>query len=145
MSSLPSGGTTNFFGDLAKSIYSNHERNCAEVVDEVHRALVEESPYFSGTLSSNWEKGIRPRSKVKNKVVNEKGISGPWIRNVYPRASVSPAKTYGIHYKYYIWNNTHYLEHVNEGTNPLVNNAKAYVGFVKKAINIGVARASGKI
>jgi len=133
--SLPSGGTTNFFRDLIDNIYGAFERDAANVVDNIHRELVDASPVYTGTLASNWKKGISPHSKSDNK--RPKDLR----KYTYQPASTSNVKTYGVHKSYYVWNNTPYLVHVNSGYFANGN----HKGFVGKAIAIGEAKASGKI
>lgn len=134
------GRFTNHFGDLVETIYNNFEENASEVVDEVHKELVANSPYYTGTLSSNWKKGIRPNSKGDNIRPEDAKIA------TYSPASTKKVKTYGIHQRYYIWNNTPYLKWVNAGINPLVpggnDNNK---GFIEISISTGVAKAQGKL
>lgn len=150
---LPFGGRTNHFGDLVDTIYSNHEQNCADVVDSIYNALIDGTPYdngsgtpeYTGALKANWETGTRPKSKAKYvapKTVNPKNPK------IFPTPVMKKGKRYGIHYKYYIWNNTKYLKYVNSGINPKVgeDNKKVIAGidFVQKAIDKGVMKASGK-
>ena len=154
--SLPSGGITNHFGDLTETIYSNFEQNAANVVDAIYNELITGTPISTGTgtpvytgaLKANWETGIRPNSKVKYKRPKNVNIKNP---RVFPNPERKVGKRYGIHNRYYIWNNTTYLVYVNAGINPRVgsDNQKVIkgIGFVGKAIAIGVKNAAtfGKI
>lgn len=135
--------TTNFFGDLTETIYDNFEKNAADVVNSIYNELItgtprendSGTPVATGTLKANWEVGIRPRSKAKyQRPSNNK-------QRVYPNPPLATAKTYNIHNRYYIWNNTPYLGLVNAG----IGNNAINAGFIQKAIARGEARASGKI
>jgi len=139
---MGTGRVTNHFGDLVETIYDNFEKNAANVVDNIYNELVEESPVQTGTLASNWKKGIRPNTKADN--IRPKNTS----RQKYQKPQPSSQKTYGRHERYYIWNNTPYLVYVNAGINPLFpDSAKvaASKGFVRRAIKRGEAKAAGKI
>lgn len=150
--SLPSGRTTNFFGDLTQTIYDNFEDNAANVVNSIHKALLDGTPRGTGTgtpvdtgaLKANWNAGAFPNTKVIKRPTDGSSIPQP----------VPDTKRYGIHRQYYIWNNSDYLGYVNAGIAGkagITSNSSPNIGFVKKAIDIGVMKAmkrkvaSGKI
>ena len=147
---LPSGGTTRFFGDIVDTIYSNHEQNCADIVDSIYNELITGTPFedssgtpeYTGAMKANWRTGIRPTSDVPNKAPKTVNQHNP---KVFANPTLKKGKRYGVHYKYYIWNNTPYLPYVNAGINPLVNhpNRKVIAGtdFIQKAITKGVNKA----
>jgi len=132
--------TTNFFGDLTETMYDNFEKNAAAVVDSIHKELVNSSPVWSGALRGNWKKGIRPNSSIGNK----RDRNDNWLSVVgkFAAPSVEKVKTYGTHQRYYVWNNTPYLDYVNAGINPLRPKSANSKGFIGKAIAKGVAKAS---
>lgn len=133
---------TNFFGDLVESIYETFETDAANLVDYIHKELVEISPVETGTLVSNWKKGITPHSQSDN--IRPKSKK----KNFYLAPELTSVKTYGVQKKYYIWNNTPYLQFVNAGINPLVPDSikvKMSKGFVQRGIKRGEARAAGLI
>ena len=138
---LPSGGTTNFFGDLVDTIYSNHENNCAELINSVYDSLVDESPVDTGALRANWAAGITPNSNYIEQPSPKTPNSVPFV----PRK----AKTYGVKRQYFIWNNTPYLSYVNAGiagrNHTVTPKSSKNIDFVQRGIAIGVAKAQGKV
>ena len=137
---LPSGRTTNFFGDLTKTIYDNFERNAADVVNSIHKALLDGTPRDTGTgtpvdtgaLKANWHAGAFPNTNVIDRPTD--GITK------IPQPELN-TKLYGIHRQYYIWNNSPYLEYVNAGIAGkagITTKSSINIGFVKKAMDIGI-------
>ena len=142
---LPRGRTTNFFGDSTKTIYNNFERNVADVVESIHLALLNGTPRTTGTgtpqdtgaLKANWHAGAFPNTNV---------IDRPTDGSKVPIPDLS-TKRYGIHRQYYVWNNSPYLSYVNAGLAGRggVSSVSANIGFVRKAMDIGIKNAmSGK-
>lgn len=143
---LPSGGVANSFGQLVDSIYSFQEDNAANLINSIYDELTAEgtprtngkgSPVETGALKTNWWAGIRPNSNYVKRPKD--GSSVPFIDH--------RSKTYGIHYKYYIWNNTPYLGYVNAGdtwkgprTGPHAN-----IKFIEKAIARGETNANATL
>ena len=134
--SLPSGDTTNHFGDLIDNIYAVHEGNVKNVIGSIYDALTVSgtprttgtgSPVDTGTLKANWGVGIIPNSRY---IKRQKGVKIPFI----PKK----IKSYGIHRSYYIWNNTPYLAMANSGTTSQgIGLYGPNIEFVEKAIDKG--------
>ena len=141
MGDVRTAGTTNHFGDLVDNIEKHIGAEASIVLNSIHEALMDGTPRTTssgtpvdtGTLRANWNIGIRPNSNYIKRI---KGTNLP--------KPTPNTKTYGIHYAYYLWNNSPYLNYVNDGIiwrGAKTDNSRQNINFVQKAIAIGMQNA----
>jgi len=142
MGDVRTAGTTNHFGDLVDNIGKFVGNRVLHVTLNVFDALIDGTPRTTGTgtpvdtgtLRANWNIGIRPTSSYIERI---KGSQLP-----KPNPNI---KSYGIHYTYYLWNNSPYLNYVNDGIiwrGAKTDNSRQNINFVQKAIDIGIQNAN---
>lgn len=139
---LPDGGRTEFFGDIVDNIYSNFDKDAANVLNNIYDQLMEGTPRTTGTgtpvdtgtLKANWNVGIRPNSRAI-----ERPKDGSKVTIVKKKI-----KRYGIHHKYYLWNNTPYISMVNAGITKagITPNSQFNIKFIEMAIVEGLNKSN---
>ncbi len=142
MANVRTASTTNHFGHLVDNIYEHVGKEASNVVNSIHLALVDGTPrgtgsgtpVDTGTLKANWHAGIRPNSSF---IERQQDVQVP--------EPIVNTKTYGINHTYYIWNNSPYLNYVNDGIvrgGGSTPNSMINLNFVQKAIAVGLKNAS---
>ena len=135
------------FGNIAEDIFIAFDRNAGSLVESILESLVDGTPRTTGTgtpvdtgaLKANWHAGIVPQPTVIERPKDGKKNSVP-----YKKPKV---KRYGIHKKYFIWNNSEYLSYVNAGIAGkagVTPYSSVNIGFVGKALEKGIQNAIGR-
>ena len=150
LSSLPRGELTNRFSDIAIDIEHVLGKRNGEIAYEIAKAVQKETPTLSNALANSWKYGPTATGHVLGKgpsEFNDRTESGTIIPQKWRPIEPIEHKTYTkMHDYFFIWNNTPYLEYVNDG---LVFGRRNDRGeqnrnFVQRGMRIGYDNAESK-
>lgn len=129
---------TKYFGDIVESVYAHVGAEAQHVTTQILEELYNGTPATTGSgtpvdkgyLKSSWRAGIRPNSRP--------APESPIL------TKPMEIKKYGVHYRYYIWNNTPYIGYVNDGIAGKAGTTSlsaVNTNFIPYAINKGILNA----
>lgn len=145
-------GTTKRFTDIAndiKEVMGNQNNKVAYILT---KELMKETPRLSNDLHNSWNYGPTATGHVLGKgksEYNDRSENGKTIipRPLQPLKVLTYKRYKRMHAIFVIWNNMHYLEHVNNGIvfGRRTESSKKHLGFVNRALSNGEAIAKRSI